>query len=86
VKAETKQYKQDSDHYAEFLAETMISTKNDHDCEPVNYVYLEFKKWYEASYTDKAQPKKILISYLKKNGFKVIGQNVLGIKPSIGLE
>ena len=86
VKAETKQYKQDSDHYAEFLSETMVATGSDKDYEPINFLYMEFKKWYEASYTDKVQPKKILVSYLRKNGYKVVGQNILGIKLNIGLD
>lgn len=80
VKSHTNDYKIGSDVYAEFLEEWIDKTDDKKDVESIESVNKQFKEWYFNSYTQKPPPKKILVAYLKKNGFKVERNNVYGIK------
>ena len=81
----TNNYKIESDAYAEFLDEIIEKTDNDNDCEMISFLYDLYKKWYQLSYTDKPEPKKNFIGYLKKNNYKMDKQNVYRIKYVMGI-
>lgn len=86
VKEHTKEYKLDSDMFAEFIDGNLVATGNKQDTETMDYVYKMFKDWYVASYSDSAPDKKKLVGYLKKNKYSVDKRNIHGVKIDIGID
>lgn len=85
VKQFTKNYKMDSDIYMEFLNDNIVKTNDDDDTEGIAYLYDAFKYWYITSYSEKAPARKCFIAYLKKHDFKIVKQEILGIKSLLNL-
>jgi P4 family phage/plasmid primase-like protien len=75
----TKNYKNDSDAYAEFLDNSLKLTNDDNDTENIDFIYEAFRNWYSASYNEKAPVKKSFIAYLKKNNYKYDKENIFGV-------
>lgn len=79
VKEHTKQYKLNSDIYADFI-DAMLVKSNEEDTECINDIYMSFKNWYSSNYNDKPEPKKVLVNYFKQNEYKIINNNLVGIQ------
>jgi P4 family phage/plasmid primase-like protien len=81
VKTHTNDYKIGSDVYAEFIEENIDKTNDKKgDIESMASVHKQFKEWYFNSYSEKPPPKKLFVSYLKKNGYTIENQNIYGIR------
>ncbi len=83
VKEHTKQYKLNSDLYADFIDAHIVRTGNNNDTENIGYIYTMFKDWYASNYNDKPEPKKVLLNYFKQNEYKIVGNNINGIQLKI---
>ena len=81
----TKNYKLDSDMYAEFLDESLIKTKDDTRCEFIAFLFENFRQWYQLSYTEKPPAKKTFVAYLTKNNYKMDKQKIYGVEYILGL-
>ena len=79
VKEHTKQYKLNSDIYADFIDANLTKT-NDDETESLNDIYMIFKEWYTSNYNDKPEPKKVLINYFKQNEYKIVNNNLIGVQ------
>jgi P4 family phage/plasmid primase-like protien len=78
VKSFTDDYRKDSDVFMEFICDFITKTNNNSDTESIDLIYSNFKNWYCSSYSDKPPVKKQFVAYLKKAGFKVENQKLIG--------
>lgn len=76
----TNNYRADSDRYLEFIENNFIITNDEEDCETIKGMYELFKEWYTSSRGEKAPPRKDMVTYLKKNKYKMDKVNVYGVK------
>jgi P4 family phage/plasmid primase-like protien len=80
VKIATNEYKKDSDIYLEFVENNIERTKNEHDVEPVEFLYKLFKQYYRDSYEKQPPSKKEFLAYFKRNDYKMDGNKIIGLK------
>ncbi len=76
----TREYKKEADVYMTWLDEKVQKTDNEQDSEQLSMLYDMFRDWYRGNYAMSPPPKKNLVLYLQKMGYKMDKLYVKGIK------